>query len=59
MMPHIDLNNPMKRRISEGFAFFYLFGIEALIIAGIIYLILTYALTFLLGIFERKLKESD
>ncbi|MDD6186875.1 MAG: amino acid ABC transporter permease [Oscillospiraceae bacterium] len=34
-------------------------GIEALIIAGIIYLILTYALTFLLGIFERKLKESD
>ena len=34
-------------------------GIEALIIAGIIYLILTYTLTFLLGIFERKLKESD
>lgn len=34
-------------------------GIQALIIAGIIYMILTYVLTFLLGIFERKLKESD
>ena len=33
--------------------------IPSLIIIGIIYLILTYLLTFLLGIFERKLKESD
>ena len=31
-MPHIDLNYPMKRRISEGFSFGYLFGIEAFII---------------------------
>ena len=33
--------------------------IPSLIIIGIIYLIFTYLLTFLLGIFERKLKESD
>lgn len=33
--------------------------IPSLIIIGIIYLILTYLLTFLLGIFERKLKKSD
>ena len=33
--------------------------IPSLIIIGIIYLILRYLLTFLLGIFERKLKESD
>lgn len=33
--------------------------IPSLVIIGIIYLILTYLLTFLLGIFERKLKESD
>lgn len=31
-MPHIDLNYPMKRRISEGFSFGYLLGIEAFII---------------------------
>ena len=33
--------------------------IPSLIIIGIIYLILTYLLTFLLGIFEMKLNESD
>ena len=32
VMPHIDLNYPMKRRISEGFSFGYLLGIEAFII---------------------------
>jgi His/Glu/Gln/Arg/opine family amino acid ABC transporter permease subunit len=33
--------------------------IPSLMIIGLVYLILTYVLTFLLGIFERKLKESD
>ncbi len=33
--------------------------IPSLMIIGLVYLILTYALTFLLAVFERKLKESD